>query len=353
VLQLDDIKQLLSQSDEHTLTVYLTVDPAAQENQAVNPAWRTWLKNALRGIDANGTETWADIRTRVEDYFAAYEPNSKGLVMFVGPDIEQVYELPVAFENQVTFGKAMVAPLLWAIDEYENYLVVMVDHEKARFFTAYLGDIGFQQELMLELDTHDWREKTGAPPSTSGPSLGRGSSEDDFDNRVAEHVQRFYRDVAARVEGLTGKYQIGRIILAGDEQSAHAVQAALPEKLAERVVGVMAIPMRYGAREIMEHAQPRALEYERELEMTLVNQVIDLAKSGGRGALGRDDVMSALEQQRVEVLVMPWPIEDSTLAEDLPERVFASSGEIELVHGEAAERLKEEGGLGARLYYAL
>jgi hypothetical protein len=289
----------------------------------------------------------------VEDYFAAYEPNSKGVVMFFGPDFERVYELPVVFENQASFGKPLVAPLLWAIDEYENYLIVMVDHEKARFFTAYLGDIGFQEDMTLELDTHDWREKTGAPPSTSGSSLGRGSSEDDFEDRVIEHVQRFYRDVAVHIEDLISKHRIGRIVLAGNEQSSHAVHGFLPEKLADCVVAVMAIPMRYNAREIMEQVLPRALEYEREQEMALVNQVIDLAKSGGRGALGRDNVMSALEQQRVEVLVAPWPMDDPALEAELPTRVFASSGEIELVHGEAAELLKEEGGLGARLYYAI
>jgi hypothetical protein len=46
-------------------------------------------------------------------------------------------------------------------------------------------------------------------------------------------------------------------------------------------------------------------------------------------------------------------MEDQNLATELPLRAFASGGTVELVHEEAADRLKQEGGLAARLYYAL
>ena len=57
--------------------------------------------------------------------------------------------------------------------------------------------------------------------------------------------------------------------------------------------------------------------------------------------------------QRVELLVMPYPMDDADLAAELPLHTFASGGSVELVHGEAADRLNQEGGLAARLYYAL
>lgn len=37
----------------------------------------------------------------------------------------------------------------------------------------------------------------------------------------------------------------------------------------------------------------------------------------------------------------------------LPARMMQSSSTVELVHGEAAERLREEGGIAARLYYVV
>ncbi len=352
MLQLDDIKQLVSEADEHTLTLYLTVDPAARENQAATPAWRIWLKDALRNI-GNGDDVWPVIRARVESYFDEYQPNSKSVALFAGLSFQHVYELPIPMENRATLGTPPVAPLLWAMDEYKRYLVVVVDQQHARFFTAYLGEIGFQQELKLELDTDDWHEKTGSQPSTATPSLGRGSSQDDYDDRVEENVRRFYREVIEQMSRLVETQGIRRVVIGGSEQSAHALRDLLPEALANVVVDVLPIPWRSTPKEVMARVQPRALEYERGLEMELVNQVIGLAKAGGRGALGREAVMQALEMQRVELLVAPWPIHDHTSFADVTARVFASGGSIELVHGKAAERLNAEGGLGARLYYAL
>jgi hypothetical protein len=355
MFQLDDVKQLLQQADDHMLTLYLAVDPGARENQAAPHAWRIWLKDALREIedDQKGNSTWPAIRARAEEFFLEYRPSSKGLALFTGADFQQVYELPVPVENLALFGKPPVAPLLWAMDEYQSYLIVMIDQQRADFYTAYLGEVGFQRDMILELDTADWRKKTGSQPSTAMPSLGRGSPEDDFVDRVEEDVRGFYREVAEQIAELVEGQGTRRVVLGGSEQSAHAVRDLLPEHVAGTVVDVLPIPMRFNVQEIMQRVQPRALEYERAEEWALLDEVIDLAKAGGRGALGREAVMKALEQQRVELLLAPWPLPANQFLRDVTGRVFASGGTIELVHGEAAERLKAEGGLAARLYYAL
>jgi peptide subunit release factor 1 (eRF1) len=137
------------------------------------------------------------------------------------------------------------------------------------------------------------------------------------------------------------------------EESTHAVKNFMPETLAQRVVALLPASLRANPQEITEIAQSRALEYEREQELELVNQVIDFARSGGRGVLGPKAVMEALDMQRVDLLIMPWPMDDPYLAAELPLRAFASGGNVELVHGEAADRLKQEGGLAARLYYSM
>jgi hypothetical protein len=355
MIQLDDIKQLVSEMDERVLSIYLTVDPAARENQATTPAWRITLKNMLRdiesGLDRNYSADWEAARQRLDAYFRDYSPASKGLALFFTLDWQQEYSLPIPVENQAAFGRPLVAPLLWAIDEYEPYLIVLVDSEKAHFLTAYLGTAEVGETIKLELETEDWREKTLMPATSHGRNLNQGSHRDIFEDRVQEHTERFYRDVVDHMQELLDEHPARRILLGGHELAAHAVRDLLPERMAETVVDVMAIPMRSSAHEVLAHVLPRALEYEREQELALVDQVINLAKAGGRGALGREAVMQALEQQRVELLLAPWPLDDSL--NDLPARVFASGGSIELVHGEAAERLKAEGGLGARLYYAL
>jgi hypothetical protein len=90
MFQLDDVKQLLQQADDHMLTLYLAADPGARENQAAPPAWRIWLKDALREIehDQNGNSAWPAIGARAEEFFLEYRPSSKGLALFTGADFQ-------------------------------------------------------------------------------------------------------------------------------------------------------------------------------------------------------------------------------------------------------------------------
>lgn len=360
MINLNDVRRLLEQADDHTLSLYLNVNPADQENQASTPIWRIWLKNALKeienGLDKDKTDLWRHLRARLETHLKLYAPQSKGLALFFGPSLEVEYALPVPVENRIRFGRPLIAPLVWAIDEYEHYLVVLVDQEKAQFLSAYLGSAGLEDTMTLEMDTEDWREKTIMPSTAAtvrGYGLTAGSHLDHLQDRINEHIERFHREVVGRIQELVQEHKTQRVIIGGSEEAAHAVQRLLPDKLAQKVVTVMPIPVRYAPHEVLSHVLPAALEYERQQEMALLDQIINLAKSGGRGALGKEAVLSALDQGRVETLVAPWPLNDSELLSQLPLRALKTNTTLELVHGDAAARLKDEGGLAARLYYAV
>lgn len=360
MIKRDDVKNLLEQTDDPTLTLYLNVDNAAQENQAAHPAWRVWAKNALRDLrknsDNNQSDVWENIEEKVQDYLNDYQPRSKGLLIFAGEAFQQVYELPLRFENQAVFGKPHLAPLLLAMDEYEPYLVAVVDQESAQFFVSYLGEIGFRESMEIDLEAYDFQQKTLRPSTAvgaEGTGITAGSNREAFERMIEEHRSRFYRDVVAAIQKLMDKNEVRRVILGGGEQAAHAVHHLMPDTLKDRVVGLVSIPRHYTISEIFQHILPAAQEAERKHELNLVNQVIDLAKSRGRGALGIEAVKTALDMQQVEQLILAWPSMDNELADELTFQTLQLNSEIELVHGEAAERLNAEGGVAARLYYAL
>lgn len=360
LVNLNEVKNVIAHDDNHTLTLYLNLDNAAPENQANSPGWRIWAKNTLRNLPASLTEeqrqAWPSIHDWVTNYLDDFQPSSKSLLIFAGSSYQQAYELQVPFENQVTFGRPNVGALLWALDEYEPYLVVLVDQEKALFFSSYLGTTSFQQSMETDVDEYDFAQKTLMPSSSAvsgGHPLTQGSNRDSFEDTLAAHRARFYRDVVSQVDKMLKKYDTRRLILGGAEEAAHAVLNEMPDNVKTAVVDVVNIPLRVTAAELFQQVQPPALNYEREQEMTLVNQVIDFAKSGGRGALGRRAVEAALEMQQVELLLLPWPTDDLEYANELAFRALQLNSKIELVHGAAADRLNEEGGLAARLYYAL
>src|SRR6266581_270897 len=118
MVDMDNVRQMLAQGDEQTLSLYLDVDAAKQENQAAQPAWRITLKDAIHEIEpeAKNSDGWRLLKERFDAFFDGYEPDTKGLAAFFTPTSEQIYELPLPVESRWSFGKPLVAPLLWAID---------------------------------------------------------------------------------------------------------------------------------------------------------------------------------------------------------------------------------------------
>lgn len=360
MIALDDLKTLLEQDESHVLSLYLQVDPALQENQAATPAWMIYAKNALRDIRASvGDEQrdlWASIEDRVTQYLDGMTVNSKGLVLIVGSDFVYDYTLPVRpAENLVKFGKPIVGPLLWLMDEYERYLVVLVDQEEAHFLSTYLGEIGREEAMASDRFTFDFREKTLNPRAgmPGAGSITQGSNRDEFDDQMDEWIARFHRDVAQRISELMEKLDAKRVVIGGNEKTAHAVKGYLPQPVADAVVGILGIPFHESDAEVMARVLPLALDYERQKEGELVDFMIDQAKAGGRGALGIKDVELALAMQRVQTLVVSWPTDDLNRLEELSLKTLRSNSQVELVHGAPADRLNAEGGVGAVLYYAL
>lgn len=361
MLGMNDVKQLLSQTDERTLTMFVDVDNETRENEATTPAWQIWIKNQLddyaRSLEPGQREAWPYIRDWVQNFIRSYTPGNKTLAIIAGPSYQTTFELPIKVdENQVWFGRPQIGHLLWMIDEYEPYLIVMVDQEKARFFTTYLGSVGFQGGMEIDTAEYDFRERTTmhAPgPGIDNAAVHGGTGVDQFENMLDEHRARFYRDVVSEIEKHLKRHETERIIIAGSEQAAHALQNMLDDRLKAMVVGIVSVPMHESAEQILERVQPLALEYERRQELDLVSQVIDFAKSRGRGALGRKDVQEALDMQRVDKLILMWPFADETADNELAFRALQLNSDIELVYGDAAALLHQEGDVAARLYYAL
>jgi peptide subunit release factor 1 (eRF1) len=364
VIDLNDVQQLMTRGEDHVLSLYLRVDPAIQDNQAATPAWKIYAKNALKEIDEQVSEedraVWKDIHDRAENYLRRiHEVSSKGLVLFYGPDFDEAYNLPVPpLENSVHFGRLMAAPLLWLLDEYEPYLVVLVDSEEAQFLKTYLGEIDREEAMASDRFLFDFHEKTIMPrprgtQSDVGGQVTAGSHRDEFADKMDEYIAKFHRDVAERVGDMLKGTGAKRVVLGGIERAAHAVYDHLHESVRGSVVGVLPIPLQESDHQVMKRMLPAALDFERKHEKALIDEVTGLAKSGGRGALGREAIEAALKMGQVELLIVPWPPADKRLIHDLTVRALKTGSKIELVHGEAADKLKQAGGVAARLYYAI
>lgn len=352
MFDVSDIQRLLSQPDaDRTLSLYLTTDAARIENHATIPGWRIWAKNALHTLEQQhpDDETLAALRARAEALLDEHRSANKALALFLTPSSEQAIPLPVPIaDSAATYGRAALAPLLWCLDEYRRTLIVLVDKERARFVSGYMGGASREGAHVNDFASYDFAEKTQMP---HGDRVMGGSNRDAFASTEHDHRRRFYQEVAEQTRVLMGETQAQRIILGGAEESAHAVKKELQDAVAKAVIAVVSVPNHLDDAEVVRRVLPVAVAAEREREVALVDEVVDMARSGGRGALGYAEVAACLERKQVELLLLPWPIADAELRDRLPREALAAGARVELVSGAAAQQILEEGGVAARLFY--
>lgn len=360
----NEIRTILQNNEsEPILSLYLQVDASLPENQSDTPAWRIAARNALKeveeGIDENDEDaqsTWKTVRSAVEEFLAEYEPDDRGVVLFFGPTVRQHYELPVRpTDNQHAYGHMLLSPLLWLLDEYEQYLIVIASSEEAYFLTTSLGGVTGRDEMVSDKFQFDFRERRGMPPasapqSEAGIGATGGSQKDRYQSKVEETITRFLDDVAERAHQLFREMGRPRVFIGGTERAAHRLADELHQEVRDLLVGVLPIPMDEDDATVMNRIMPHAAAYERQQEAQLVENTISAAKAGGRAALGYEDVQQALAMYQVDTLIAPWPPQDVTQLDEMTIQVLQGGGQVELVSGAAADQLAEHGGLAARLH---
>lgn len=342
---------------ENYLTVYLDVDPATRANQSDNPAWQIFLKNAITDIEAGldpvqlrqwkkvrlsdtSPETaWARTRKRLDKYLTGYRPQGKSLVLFISPSAEYRFELPVGLDNAVYYGKPHIQEFLWALDEYEQHLVLLFAEDRTRALLLALGET--RTDLAVESDDAWLRQQRKSAHSSTV-----ASRDDELDRRMV-------RSVAGQVDKfLLNNPDVQRVVLGGNTELAHAVKGELHPLVREKVIAVLPIPITSAPHEIADRIRPVAQEAEREYELTLVNSITDRAGAGGRGATGYQAVGRAVERYNVDLLALLYP-DDSEAVEPMLLQAVQSGAQVEFVGDEAAARVREAGGVAARLYYPM
>jgi hypothetical protein len=346
-----DLHRLLSQPDaDRTLSLYLRTDASLLENHAAIPGWRIWLKNALHALGPRFPDdaTVASLCARAEQLLAEPRAGCKALAVFLTSASEWILPLPVPLpDNVAAYGRAAIGPLLWVQDEYRPTLIVVVDKERARYVSGYMGGASREGAHVNDFASYDFPEKTQMP---HGDRTMGGSNRDSFAATEHDHRRRFYQEVAAQVRQLMTDQGIERLVLGGAEESAHAVQRELHPSVASQLLAVVSVPHHHSDEEVVRKALPVVVAAERARETALVGEVVDLAKSGGRGALGPTEVAACLERKQVELLLLPWPGEDEGM-EAMARDALTAGAKVELVSGEAAARIVSEGGVAARLFY--
>lgn len=377
-----DALQLTGRHD--VLSVALEIDPADPSAHAPTPAYRIWLRNELHAALKDVSTRQHAIEEIVQRILARVDGDirGRGLAIFAAPDLWKEYMLPFPLPNRVRYGRPDVLPLLWAVDEYQPYAILSVDHRRAVLLRAYLGRTAVLASETLELDTHDWAFKSSESPGFAGrhgPGGGHGTQRDVFDARVDEQIRRFWRSAADAAARALNSLHIERLIIAGPVEAATGVRDLLPDRLRVRVVATLALPSHASITDIRERTLPAALAAEHRRERELVAEILDRVAAETGGVVGLPVTVAVLHQGRVHTVVVDvrrdpvvWqcgecgamsvveqpacppcngPVDRTTLMQVLPLLVCRKGARLELVSGEAADLLRPHDGVAALLRY--
>jgi rubrerythrin len=381
------LADLIEMDRRDVLSLTLDVDPTKPENQHGRPAYKVWLGSALHdlleGLTAEDRKAAREPVERIVAHVERALLESRGLAIFAAPGLWQEFALPVSLPSRIRYGRPDVIPVLWALDEHEPYAILAVFRDRAAVLIVRLGRASVIQEETFELDTSDWRFKAGRQPTftkQSGGGASRGAAPDAHAARVEEQVRRFWRRAAEEAASLLRDQGIGRLIIAGPEEAAHAVRELLPEFARKTVVSLVPVRSSAGPDEIRERTLPVALAEERRREAELVAQILNDAARGAGAVVGPADTIAALRRGQVQTVVADrdvnaevWycancgftsktevrrcpvcgaPVARVRLAEILPLLARRTGARLELADGPAAAALRPHDGIGGVLRYA-
>jgi peptide chain release factor subunit 1 len=375
--ELDGLMRRDSGPDGRVLSVYLDCDQSRQSN--LNRGFVTALQQKCRAM----APTIADERLRAKFVADAqcviaaaekYVPRGRTLALFcdTNSDFQFSCELAVpADRNELRWERmCYVRPLVELFDEYERYGVVLLDKRDARLFTVSLGEIEENREVF----SPERRKR----PNQEGRDNMKGHSL--LQQRDDEMTQLHMKEVAAEIERMLSEKSFDRLLLGGQHQLAKGLEAKLPKRVQERVAGFIPLPVSASEREVLAATMKMHEEAERREEVAAVDHLITAAAKVNQASLGLQPTLDAMRLGSIMRLVyvqnysqpgkqcvkceslFPDSLDSCSfcgggvrnvddVVSALVDRVVNSGGEAESVRGEAADRLRGNGQIGAFLRF--
>ncbi len=337
MLKKNDLKQLeaIKAKVPPVLSLYVLTNPADPDvaQYTFDFKKKPYVIRAKDTLKALGVPE--PLSRRVLDRLEHDAPQAVTRAIFAGEDFLEVFdlgvELPVVDLRtglvEARWGEPYVAPLLFALDEFEPYAVVLLDRERWRLFEVFMNQIEEVEDAFRAVAPEEWRrlsESRPAAPRTVGgyaAAAKGGTAKDKFDRRLLEWTHRFYKARAVELARYVEERGIQRVILMGPEEDTKYFSTFLPKAMGERVVAHLPAPdhPRVAPGEVLLRVRPAIERIEREEEYKLLDRIRE------EGIWGAEKVLSALHEGRVYLWVLPWRLDLEVYY--CPEEKFAALSE--------------------------
>jgi peptide chain release factor subunit 1 len=301
-LRADRLRELAALRPEgaRVLSVFLNLDPA---EFAEPPARASEIRSAIDELrrlarDSDGLAHDAKVALRedvdrIEDYLSGFSPKgAHGVVVYAcGPaELFEVIRLPRPVETRAVIDDSPLIEPLAELIGTGSWCVVLVNRQTGRMF---VGDRERLDEVDVIVDNVHGQHKQG------------GWSQARYQRSVDEDVQDHLRNVAAATFLRFKRAPFDNLLLGGPQETVADFESKLHAYLQERVVGRVDLDVENtSGDEVHRAAAVKIEEYERKRERAALDRLSEGLSKGGRAAAGLEDVLAALNERRVEILLL-------------------------------------------------
>jgi peptide subunit release factor 1 (eRF1) len=275
------------------VSIYLNLDPTEfASGPARSTAINSVLDEAGRAARSEDPSVREDVE-RIREAFKEFDfHGAHGVAVFAcdAEDLLEVIKLPRTVENAVVVDESPYIEPLVEVQSGARYGVVLVNRQTARIFRGSrdrLDETGrIDDEVQGRHDQGGWSQSRYQRSidkealdhlKNTGDELLRRHKRRPFEALFVGAPHEIYKDFCERLHPYLSERVAGRIEVDVENTSADEVQQA---------------------------AEPVIAAHERKLEKEALDRLEQATATGGRGASGLVDTLTALNEQRVEVLLL-------------------------------------------------
>jgi stalled ribosome rescue protein Dom34 len=247
-----------------------------------------------------------------------------------------------------------VAPYVRGLKQARPVVVLVLDSRRARIFRYRSGEVVELQDCRADTFMGDITDvgMSKRPASHTGV---RGETSTDTAQRVLDYTfERMLKYALEQVGAVMDPHSF--LVVGGTNESAARAFEELPKHLQARAVQSPPLYLEIGTTELREIVEQAASQLTKRSQLELLDQVVEQAGAGGRACLGREETLKALEEMRVDTLLLSRRLirAEPELADRCVGQALAQDAAVEELGDAGGERLDQSGGgIGARLRYQI
>lgn len=361
-------------SDDHpVLSLYLDLSPAERQGDKVRAKLKSLIDETGRTLANGANGRCRDFQTeadRLMNWFTTqYDDAGRGLAVFScsAHDLWRAFRLPAPVRDRLVIAdRPYLWPLMALLNEFERYLVLLIDKQTARIFVTHMGEITEYRDLIDEIVPH--------------PKAG-GQQAEKYQRHHEMHVLWHVKHAIEVAEKLFARERCHWLVIGGPQETLAELRQHLPKALSERLAGEIMVRLDAPLNDILKEVLQVEQAVEHRVEAERGDALLTAALGHGAGVLGLDETLQAIVEGRVLTLIVAGgfhqpgfecpnchylvatemvrcPLCDTPLdpqvdiVERALERAIEQQASIEVVRGEAARRkMAEHGHIGALLRY--